>query len=169
MPKSVLSTWPGFVFASALLASCAGGTVGVPPTHSEGAAAKARTAAAAASGPSGLIQRVVIIVQENRSVDNLFNGLPGADTVSTGLTSTGASVPLHAVNLKTCYDLVHEHGNFTVDYNSGGMNGFNRAATQGCTPPSVSAYGYVPQSQDPQYWTMAESYAFADRMFQTNA
>ena len=40
--------------------------------------------------PSGLpsnIQHVVIIVQENRSVDNLFHGLPGADTANYGYIS----------------------------------------------------------------------------------
>ena len=31
---------------------------------------------------NGKIQHVVIIVQENRTTDNLFHGLPGADTAT---------------------------------------------------------------------------------------
>ena len=30
------------------------------------------------------IQHAVILIQENRTVDNLFNGYPGADTVAQG-------------------------------------------------------------------------------------
>ncbi len=35
----------------------------------------------------GEITHVVVIVQENRSVDDLFNGFPGANTVRSGLNS----------------------------------------------------------------------------------
>jgi phospholipase C len=38
---------------------------------------------------TGKIQHVIIVIQENRSVDNLFQGLPGADTRSYGYTTTG--------------------------------------------------------------------------------
>ena len=39
---------------------------------------------------AGKIKHVVIIVQENRSFDNLFQGYPGADTVPRGKNSKGA-------------------------------------------------------------------------------
>ena len=42
---------------------------------------------------SAPITHVVIIIQENRTVDNLFNSLPGADTAQTGLNSSGGTVP----------------------------------------------------------------------------
>ena len=38
---------------------------------------------------AGKIKHVVYIVQENRSFDNLFQGYPGADTVSSGKNSNG--------------------------------------------------------------------------------
>ena len=38
---------------------------------------------------AGKITHVVFIVQENRSFDNLFQGYPGADTVSSGKNSEG--------------------------------------------------------------------------------
>ena len=42
-----------------------------------------------------------MIVQENRSFDNLFQGYPGADTQSYGYTSTGKKVTLAADRLWT--------------------------------------------------------------------
>ncbi|MGD0832350.1 MAG: putative Ig domain-containing protein, partial [Terracidiphilus sp.] len=39
------------------------------------------------------IQHIVVIMQENRTFDNLFNGFPGADTAQSGM-SKGAPVPL---------------------------------------------------------------------------
>src|ERR1700689_4167347 len=47
----------------------------------------------------GQIQHVVIIVQENRSFDNLFHAFPNADTASSGLRSNGETVPLYSLPL----------------------------------------------------------------------
>jgi phospholipase C len=54
---------------------------------------------------SSKIKHVIILVQENRTLDNLFHGYPGADTASTGLTHTGQSVPLTPGHLEEAYDL----------------------------------------------------------------
>ena len=40
------------------------------------------------------IQHVVWVVQENRSFNNMFEGYPGAYTVSSGKDSHGKAVPL---------------------------------------------------------------------------
>ena len=40
---------------------------------------------------AGPIRHVVVIIQENRSFDNLFNGYPGADTARSGLRHDGSS------------------------------------------------------------------------------
>ena len=37
-----------------------------------------------------------------------------------------------------------------------------------CPAPDIRAYGYVPRHEVEPYFAMAESYAFADHMFQTN-
>jgi phospholipase C len=111
----------------------------------------------------------VIIVQENRSVDNLFNGLPGANTVLTGQSSNGTNITLQPVNLVEGYDPNHSHAFWETEYNGGAMNGFNREVVDnGKGEPKDFAYAYVPQSQVQPYWTMAETYAFADNMFATN-
>ena len=74
---------------------------------------------------NGKIQHVVIIVQENRSVDNLFNGLPGADTATDGLNSVGNRTKLVPTPMTARYDLDHSHIGFETEYDSGRMDGFN--------------------------------------------
>ncbi len=116
------------------------------------------------------IQHVIIIVQENRSTDNLFHGLPGADTVDSGLDSHGRAITLKAVSLTANYGMGHSHHDFLVSYAGGAMNGFD-LESEGCSGRSCvedGAYGYVPQSQVQPYFDMAEQYTFGDRMFQTN-
>jgi phospholipase C len=141
-----------------LLAACSsGGTTAGLPSPSP--------------APTSPIQHVVIIVQENRTVDNLFQGFPGADTVSSGPTSTGKVVPLQPISLAAPYDLDHSHRGFLTEYNAGAMNGFDleRIDPQShYTPPPYPAYGYVPHAESAPYFALAEQFTFADHMFQTN-
>jgi phospholipase C len=123
------------------------------------------------AAPPGLIQHVVIIVQENRSVDDLFNGFPGADTVMVGQTSTGQAIALRPVSLAAPYDLGHGHGGFELEYNDGAMNGFDLEQiipAPGFTPPPDAAYGYVPHVESAPLFALGEEFTFADRMFETN-
>src|SRR5579864_3304875 len=53
------------------------------------------------------IRHVVIIVQENRSFDNLFQNFPGANTQSYGYTHTGQKVTLKPRSLQAPYDINH--------------------------------------------------------------
>jgi phospholipase C len=156
-------------FCLLMLAGCGGGggaLSSTPPTSSQ-----------SSGGSSELkFQHVVIIVQENRTPDNLFHGLPGADIANSGVTSTGQTVRLQPVDLSTSYDLDHSHngtmfpggGGFRAEYDNGAMDGFDR---EGCTGPCprLPAYAYVRPSEVQPYFRMAEQYTFADRMFQTNS
>jgi phospholipase C len=112
------------------------------------------------------VKHVVIIVQENRSVDNLFNGFPGADTVGTGERPVGP-VPLRPVDLGYPADVDHQHRAWLTEYDQGRMDGFDAVAT---TPKQYDEfpYAYVPESQVEPYWTMAKRFTLADRMFQSN-
>ncbi|MFZ0031119.1 MAG: alkaline phosphatase family protein [Candidatus Cybelea sp.] len=116
---------------------------------------------------SSKIQHVVIIIQENRSVDNLFQFLPGANTQSYGLNSQGQDVPLQPADLAAPYTSGHVHTSFLTEYNNGAMNGFDLDTCKG-TCPVDAAYGYVPRNEVEPYYTMAKAYTFADEMFQTN-
>jgi phospholipase C len=112
------------------------------------------------------IKHVVIVIQENRSVDNLFNGFPGADTVRVGMSKRGP-VELRPVDLGFPADVDHQHHAFVQAYDDGKMDGWESVFSsprQGDNFP----FSYVPQDQVEPYFTMGERYTFADRMFQSN-
>jgi phospholipase C len=133
--------------------------------------AAGRSARPATGSP---ISHIVVIIQENRTVDNLFNGFPGADTVTSGQNIYGQTVPLKPASLTAPYDMGHRHGSWLLDYNQGNMNGFSTeslncyAKPRQCPPSEIAAYGYVPEAEVQPYWDMGEQYTFADEMFQTN-
>ena len=141
--------------ASVILNGCGGGANNNPPP------------------PPPTLKHVVIIFQENRTPDNLFQDPvlinQGADIAQTGQTSTGQTVPLTQGSLLTNYDLDHSHRAFLNAWNNGAMNGADLvrcSPSQNC--PSNPQYQYVNPSEVQPYFTMAETYTFGDRMFQTN-
>ena len=131
--------------------------------------------AAPQANPSAKIQHVVIIIQENRSPDNLFQGLPNADTRSFGYTSTGRKVSLHPVPLEASYDIQHDLQSFLLSCNGTGSllgtncrnNGFDKETVQcqSTCPGPDAEYGYVPRNEAQPYFDMASQYVFGDRMF----
>ena len=116
-----------------------------------------------ASPASSKIQHIVIIMQENRSFDNLFNGFPGADTVPSG-PSHGQMIQLQPISLEQGSDLDHTHIGWWMDWDNGQMDGFSH---EKYPIPNLS-YAYVPQSETVPYWTLAKAYTLGDRMFQSN-
>jgi phospholipase C len=144
------------------------------------------------------VQHVVVIFQENRSTDNLFQGLCIPPTgsasacgtgqnqyniASSGLDSSGNTIPLSPLDLGTngsnpdYYDLSHAHSAFVSMYNGGQMNGANLipvtcdAGTTNCPPPNLPPnpqYMYVNPSDVAPYIQLAQTYTFGDNMFQTN-
>jgi phospholipase C len=122
---------------------------------------------------SGKIKYVVVLIQENRTVDNLFNGLPGADTVQFGKGSKGGQIRLQPEPLAARFDLRHNHAAFLTEWNNGHMNGFDElqrhcSVTPQCPPLDLLVYGYVPHDEIRPYFDMAEQYTFADKMFETS-
>jgi phospholipase C len=160
------------------------------------------------------IKHVVVIFQENRTPDNLFQGLctanggvPGCNPLGTTETyniattyvnSDGQTVPLTPVGLATHFDLDHSHGgpklNGTIsgwnfEYKNQGISGKPAANvptscganTFGCVVPAdnYSQFMYVYNTPvanangtrggllDP-YVTLATTYGWGNRMFQTN-
>jgi phospholipase C len=164
-----------------LFAACAGlagcGTSGYSGAARAGLQllpAQAKQAAAARK-----IQHIIVIVQENRSFDDLFATFPGADGTKTGLAkctpqatscqSGTMTVPLKAVALDN-YDLPHFHGSFLTEYDDGRMDGFNQVGLGGTGRYGLAGtypYQYVRPSEIRPYWTIAKRYALADHLFQT--
>ena len=135
------------------------------------------------------IQHVVIIFQENRTPDNLFQDpvliSNGADIQNSGVNSSGHTIPLSQIDLGTVganpdyYDLSHAHSAFVsmCDFKPStglcAMDGANLipitclSGVTGCPPPNPQ-FRYVNPSDVAPYFQMAEQYTFADHMFQSN-
>jgi phospholipase C len=127
----------------------------------------------AAPIPAGLIQHVIVIVQENRTPDNLFHGLPNADIADSGVDSKGKTILLKPTTLANKYDLSHSHAGFLRMYDDGKMDGadkievFCNKGAKHC-PPRHPQFMYVEPAEVRPYFRLAQQYTFADRMFQTN-
>jgi len=131
---------------------------------------------------AALIQHVVIIFQENRTPDNLFQDpvliSRGADIAASAVNSEGQTIKLAPIDLGTAganpqnYDLGHKNVSFVAMYDGGKMDGLNPMCTPAAAcPPKAHPnfqYMYVNPSDVQPYFAMAEQYTFGDRMFQTN-
>ncbi len=110
------------------------------------------------------IKHVVIVIQENRSFDNLFSTFPNADGTTRGKMSNGRSVRLRAIDLYYPKYLENSHAAFVTDYDGGKMDGFNEVEV-GSVPCARCVYVYVDPAKIQPYWTLARRYVLADHMF----
>jgi phospholipase C len=130
---------------------------------------------------AAVIQHVVVIFQENRTPDNLFQDSVlvgrGADIAQQGMNSSGQTITLAPIDLGTVgsnpqnYDLSHAHSAFVFMYDGGKMDGADKIACSplaSCNEHTNPQFMYVMQSDVAPYFALAEQYTFGDRMFQTN-
>ncbi len=124
------------------------------------------------------VQHVIVVIQENRTPDNLFGSdafanqrqLPGADLVQSGNCSKAGqqSLPLMSIALGDNCDPNHGHkGAWKPTYDNGKMDGACTIGTQKCTLPDPQ-YAYVQSSDVQPYFSIATNYGYASYMFQTN-
>jgi phospholipase C len=168
----------GIAVAALLLAACSGngGVSSVPP------GAQALVGSIHRHASSSKIQHIVIIVQENRSFNNLFYGFPGAHTATYGYDSHGNKITLQPIGLETTWDIEHDLGGFLAACNGTGsypgtdcqMNGFNNeywgcghSSQQKC-PNQNPPYSYVPHYETKPYFFMGKHYVLADEMYASN-
>ncbi len=131
---------------------------------------------------SSKIQHIVIIVQENRSFNDLFEGFRGAKQQSYGYDTHGNKITLQPVGLETTWDIEHDLGGFLTSCNGTGsypgtncqMNGFDNEYW-GCghyqsdpCPNQNPPYSYVPHAETKPYFFMGKHYVLADQMFASN-
>jgi phospholipase C len=160
------------------LSACGGGggaSPGTPPIANPARGTVANPLAR--SKGASKIKHVVIIVQENRSFDDLFQGYVGADTKPFGYTSTGAKVKLVPIGLEAPWDIDHSSNSYFEACDGQGsfpgtdckMDGFDQEWT-GCyrNCPAHPQYAFVPRSESKPYFEMAKQYVLADRMFTSN-
>jgi phospholipase C len=145
-----------------LLVACGHGGV-VPATTVVSTVAPVAPIAPTATATPSPIRHVVIIMQENRSFDNLFNGFPGADTAQSGMNRQ-TTVPLKPVSIGDPRDVDHSHPSWWADWNGGKMDGFAHEGGANALLP----YSFVPPAEVQPYWNLAQRFTLGDRMFQSN-
>jgi hypothetical protein len=143
------------------------------------------------SFPNTPVQHIIVVIQENRSPDNLFLAdqnlvRKGAHLVSSG-SCFGTKVTLTPWQLDACFNPSHAHkGGWVPTYDGGKMDGacsIPAGLIAGCGVPACpnSKYATCPEYTyvantlfdgvhgilDP-YFQLAEQYGFANYMFQTN-
>lgn len=139
-----------FLLCSVCSAGCNGATASSTPP--------------ATTASNRYIQHVVIVIQENRSFDNLFSGFPGADAPAFGYAGS-KRIALHSTPLEDPGNIENNWRDAIGGWNRGKMNGFEREHFYG--GPLDYAYAYVPRDESAPYWAMAKRYVLADRMFPT--
>jgi phospholipase C len=113
------------------------------------------------------IKHIVIIIQENRSLDNLFHAYPGATTATTGKNSHGQVITLQPIAMKANFDIIHRFPQAinSIDYTKGeAMDGFDTQQCSGTCPPNPE-YTFVQPSDTQTYWNMAGQYVLSDHFF----
>jgi phospholipase C len=124
------------------------------------------------------ITHIVLVIQENRSFNNLFATFPGAIGTTTGEelippsgspsappTETPIALTPHTLELKG--NITHLYPGFLTAWNNGAMDGFNLIQYDDGQPEGSAPYQYVEPSQIKPYWDIAEQWGLADEMFQT--
>jgi phospholipase C len=122
------------------------------------------------------IRHLIVLVQENRTFDNLFASsvlagggpYPGADTTQTAMVD-GTRRPLKAVGFEHPGSPSHTHAALLAEWNDGKMDGFGTDAVYTAFgifagEPGL-AYAYLPARETALYHTMAARYALADENF----
>lgn len=143
----------GLALAGATLYACTGGGRKQPilgPTA---------TGSVVATDTRWPIKRVVYVMMENRSFDNLFGRFPGARGARTGV-KLGREVPLAPCPQWLPGDLPHDRAAHLNAVNGGTYDGF--ALGQFGDP---WAYTTFEERQVPSYWRLAREYVLCDNFF----
>ena len=95
------------IFAASLLSACGGSG-----THGSAMPSSGSYAALRNETPAQVLERfkyVIVIVQENRSFDNMFHDFPGANSADAGKGHDGKTYTLQPIALKWPWVLNHSH------------------------------------------------------------
>ncbi|HLY03794.1 MAG TPA: alkaline phosphatase family protein [Candidatus Cybelea sp.] len=161
--KKLAPNLSAFVIA-AILAACSGGAT----SSSMGARGGGLMPATSSGSP---IKHIVLIVQENRTFNDLFATFPGATGTTTGKEDVNGltkSITLKETTLSDTTNLKHSYRGFLTAYDGGKMNGFNLVEFPATgRHENAAPYQYVNPSDITPYWTLAETYSLANHMFTT--
>jgi phospholipase C len=121
------------------------------------------------------IKHIVVLVQENRTFNNLFAQFPGATGTIIGIEKVKKKgqwiqkhIPLKEVPLIDKKNLNHLYKSYIIAYDDGAMDAFNLIPFSVTGKPEKKLpYQYVLQSDVQPYWDMATQYGLANAMFST--
>jgi phospholipase C len=121
------------------------------------------------------IKHIVLMIQENRTFNNLFATFPGAIGATTGeeLVEQSGTYDKEPIKLSETSLENHENPNhyypaFLTAYQNGAMDGFNLIKfTANQQPEGKVPYQYVNPKDVQPYWSIAEQWGLADELFQT--
>jgi phospholipase C len=108
------------------------------------------------------IKRVIYLMLENRSFNNLFGTFPGV-MGSTGGVMNGKEIPLVTCPDWLPGDLPHDRAAYLNCVADGKLDGFN-TGTYG-----IWSYSQMNEHQVPNYWEWAREYALSDNFFASAA
>jgi phospholipase C len=122
------------------------------------------------------IAHVIVVIQENRTTDNLFassiltggNPYPGANVTQVAHID-GKTIALKPVPFEYPADPRHTHAALVAEWNGGKMNGFAKDPVYPdpgfpAAPPNFPL-AYVPAYETTIYHLLAQRYALADNNF----
>jgi phospholipase C len=156
--RSFLRT-SGLALAGATMYACTSGGGGGSGGRKSPVVTPTATATVAATETRWPIQRVIYLMMENRSYDNLFGRFPGGNGTTTGV-KFGQDVPLMRCPHWLPGDLPHDRAAHLNDVNGGSYDGF--ANGQFGDP---WAYSQFEGHDVPSYWRLAKDYVVCDNFF----
>lgn len=143
----------GLAIAGATLYACTGGG------RKEPVVSPTQTETVTSVDTRWPIKRVVYVMPENRSFDNLFGSFPGAKGATTGV-KFGQEVPLAPSPHWLPGDLPHDRAAFLNMVNGGAYDGFGIGQFGDPWAYTTHMEGTVPV-----YWQLASDYVLCDNFF----
>ena len=126
----------------------------------------------------GKIKHIIVVIQENRTFNNLFggpNGFPGALTTSTAVNSHGKTVALKPRGLAAPGDLDNYYPAYLEACNAPSSTPFVVGEPSPCRMTGFDrpqrwnhqeALAYADYGDTGPYWDIAKKYALGDHFFQ---
>ncbi len=117
------------------------------------------------------IKHIVIIIQENRTFDDLFHGFSETSGAMANYATScpdkeGNVHPLMSVPFENLFDPNNYHADFEADYDNGKNDGFyDNNSTISAASTANNGCAYLPQAEVQPYWDMATNGSLAENAF----
>jgi phospholipase C len=157
----------GTAFAGLLIIGTSAGSAGGAAQQPIPLLSGARAAARQLDSFRSHIQHIVFIIKENRSFDMYFGTFPGADGVTSAVISTGERISLRHGTDRMPRDIGHDWDDVQTAMHDGQMDRFD--LIRGNRRNDMLSLTQFLRSDIPNYWSYAEHFALADRMFSSLA